>query len=111
MAERSRSVGSSRWPVVVLILLGCAFAVLFSDRTSTTDLFGTSSGNTNVPVVESELDFPDVAPDRAAIVVEHARVLKELSEAYGEMAQGYSDMRSPQWFKRGQDQVAGLGST
>ena len=47
-----------------------------------------------------------------AIVRQHANVLEESSQAYNEMANGYSAMRSPRTFQMGQAQVAeGVGTT
>ena len=93
--------------VVILIVSGCALAALFSRAwTAASDLLGTSTGNTNIPVVEADLAVPDIAPDRIAIVLAHAQVLKDMSQCYSEMALGYIDMRSPKCFQRGQDKVA-----
>jgi predicted Zn finger-like uncharacterized protein len=93
--------------IVVLILAGWALSGLFTRAwTAATDLFGTTSPNPNMPSLDADLDLPDVAPDRVPIIREHIKVLEELTQAYNGMASGYAWMRSPKWFRQGQDEVA-----
>ncbi len=91
---------------VVLVLAGGALYGLFSRPwTAATDLFGISSGEPDEPFLQADLQVPDVAPDRLALVRQHAQVLEELGQAYNEMAGGYAAMRSAGTFQMGQRQV------
>lgn len=93
--------------VVVLVLSGWAFSGLYSRAwRAGWDLLGVTSADPNEPLLQPDLQVPDVEPDRMAIVRQHANVLEELSQAYNEMANGYSAMRSPRTFQMGQAQVA-----
>jgi hypothetical protein len=74
-------------------------------------LLGAAEEHPNEPVpsnaeTDPDLEFPEFAPERAALIAQHRDALMGMAVAFGGMAQGYADMRNPSKFAAGQAAAA-----
>jgi transcription elongation factor Elf1 len=95
---------------LVSLLIG-VFATLFPRAWEAgRALFLGGSESPNDPAADaardSDLDVPDIAPDRLELVHQHEQALEEMASAFKEMAQGYASMRKNDHFADAQKEVA-----
>jgi hypothetical protein len=96
--------------VVGLMLLFWAFSSLFPRAWEAGQaLFGGARDDPNSPIAggrDPELELADVAAHRLPLVRQHEQALKEMAQAFQELAQGYVSMRNPTRFDAGKADVA-----